>query len=105
MFQKSTSWISEDDFYKPEEMGSSEAYAIIDDAQMNGQVSPTSEPDTVQPPPSVVHRRHNGRNFLMPESWLVTTGRHLYSPSSELQSGGKLVVGLFLLATVCVNCA
>ncbi|KAI2658770.1 Pleckstrin homology domain-containing family M member 1 [Labeo rohita] len=42
------------------EMGSSEAYAIIDDAQMNGQVSPTSEPDTVQPPPSVVHRRHNG---------------------------------------------
>ncbi|XP_050980333.1 pleckstrin homology domain-containing family M member 1 isoform X2 [Labeo rohita] len=57
---KSTSWISEDDFYKPEEMGSSEAYAIIDDAQMNGQVSPTSEPDTVQPPPSVVHRRHNG---------------------------------------------
>ncbi|XP_016096244.1 pleckstrin homology domain-containing family M member 1 [Sinocyclocheilus grahami] len=57
---KSTSWISEDDFYKPEEMGSSEAYAVIDIAQMNGQVMPTSEPDTVQPPPSVVHRRHNG---------------------------------------------
>ncbi|KAK2876868.1 hypothetical protein Q8A67_020964 [Cirrhinus molitorella] len=57
---KSTSWISEDDFYKPEEMGSSEAYAVIDITQMNGQVTPTSEPDTVQPPPSVVHRRHNG---------------------------------------------
>uniref|UniRef100_A0A8C1NND0 Pleckstrin homology domain containing, family M (with RUN domain) member 1 n=1 Tax=Cyprinus carpio TaxID=7962 RepID=A0A8C1NND0_CYPCA len=57
---KSTSWISEDDFYKPEEMGSSEAYAVIDIAQMNGQVTSTSEPDTVQTPPSVVHRRHNG---------------------------------------------
>ncbi|XP_073684812.1 pleckstrin homology domain-containing family M member 1 [Garra rufa] len=57
---KSTSWISEDDFYKPEEMSSSEAYAVIDIAQMNGQVTPTSEPDTVQTPTSVVHRRHNG---------------------------------------------
>uniref|UniRef100_A0A8C2L5P4 Pleckstrin homology domain containing, family M (with RUN domain) member 1 n=1 Tax=Cyprinus carpio TaxID=7962 RepID=A0A8C2L5P4_CYPCA len=57
---KSTSWISEDDFYKPEEMGSSEAYAVIDIAQMNGQVTSTSESDTVQTPPSVVHRRHNG---------------------------------------------
>uniref|UniRef100_A0A8C1A4L2 Pleckstrin homology domain containing, family M (with RUN domain) member 1 n=1 Tax=Cyprinus carpio carpio TaxID=630221 RepID=A0A8C1A4L2_CYPCA len=57
---KSTSWISEDDFYKPEEMGSSEAYAVIDIAQMNGQATSTSESDTVQTPPSVVHRRHNG---------------------------------------------
>ncbi|XP_052466954.1 pleckstrin homology domain-containing family M member 1 [Carassius gibelio] len=56
----STSWISEDDFYKPEEMGSSEAYAVIDVVQMNGQVTLTSEPDSVQPPPSVVHRRPNG---------------------------------------------
>ncbi|XP_067226128.1 pleckstrin homology domain-containing family M member 1 isoform X2 [Chanodichthys erythropterus] len=57
---KSTSWISEDDFYKPEETGSSEAYAVIDITQLNEQVTPTSEPDTLQPPPSVVHRRQNG---------------------------------------------
>ncbi|XP_051770137.1 pleckstrin homology domain-containing family M member 1 isoform X2 [Ctenopharyngodon idella] len=57
---KSTSWISEDDFYKPQETGSSEAYAVIDITQSNGQVTPTSEPDTLQPPPSVVHRRQNG---------------------------------------------
>ncbi|XP_016398940.1 pleckstrin homology domain-containing family M member 1-like [Sinocyclocheilus rhinocerous] len=57
---KSTSWISEDDFYKPEKMDSSEAYAVIDIAQMNGQETPTSEPDGIQSTPSVVHRRHNG---------------------------------------------
>lgn len=57
---KSTSWISEDDFYKPEETGSSEAHAVIDITQLNGQVTPTSEPDTLQPPPSVVHLRQNG---------------------------------------------
>uniref|UniRef100_A0A8C2B230 Pleckstrin homology domain containing, family M (with RUN domain) member 1 n=1 Tax=Cyprinus carpio TaxID=7962 RepID=A0A8C2B230_CYPCA len=57
---KSTSWISEDDFYKPEKMDSPEAYAVIDIAQMNGQESPTSEPAGIQSAPSVVHRRHNG---------------------------------------------
>uniref|UniRef100_A0A9J8A5G7 Pleckstrin homology domain containing, family M (with RUN domain) member 1 n=1 Tax=Cyprinus carpio carpio TaxID=630221 RepID=A0A9J8A5G7_CYPCA len=58
--QKSTSWISEDDFYKPEKMDSPEAYAVIDIAQMNGEESPTSEPAGIQSAPSVVHRRHNG---------------------------------------------
>ncbi|XP_067285902.1 pleckstrin homology domain-containing family M member 1 [Pseudorasbora parva] len=57
---KSTSWISEDDFYKPEETGSSEACAVIDVTQLNEQVTPTSEPETLQSPPSVVHRRQNG---------------------------------------------
>uniref|UniRef100_A0A9J7Y4Q6 Pleckstrin homology domain containing, family M (with RUN domain) member 1 n=1 Tax=Cyprinus carpio carpio TaxID=630221 RepID=A0A9J7Y4Q6_CYPCA len=57
---KSTSWISEDDFYKPEKMDSPEAYAVIDIAQMNGEESPTSEPAGIQSAPSVVHRRHNG---------------------------------------------
>uniref|UniRef100_A0A673MD02 Pleckstrin homology domain-containing family M member 1-like n=1 Tax=Sinocyclocheilus rhinocerous TaxID=307959 RepID=A0A673MD02_9TELE len=41
-------------------MDSSEAYAVIDIAQMNGQETPTSEPDGIQSTPSVVHRRHNG---------------------------------------------
>uniref|UniRef100_A0A8C1IE08 Pleckstrin homology domain containing, family M (with RUN domain) member 1 n=1 Tax=Cyprinus carpio TaxID=7962 RepID=A0A8C1IE08_CYPCA len=60
--QKSTSWISEDDFYKPEKMDSPEAYAVIDIAQMNGRESPTSEPAGIQSAPSVVHRRHNGKD-------------------------------------------
>uniref|UniRef100_A0A8C1IE06 Pleckstrin homology domain containing, family M (with RUN domain) member 1 n=1 Tax=Cyprinus carpio TaxID=7962 RepID=A0A8C1IE06_CYPCA len=59
---KSTSWISEDDFYKPEKMDSPEAYAVIDIAQMNGRESPTSEPAGIQSAPSVVHRRHNGKD-------------------------------------------
>ncbi|XP_026133058.1 pleckstrin homology domain-containing family M member 1-like isoform X2 [Carassius auratus] len=57
---KSTSWISEDDFYKPEKMDSPEAYAVIDIAQMNGPETPTSEPTSIQSTPSVVHRRQNG---------------------------------------------
>lgn len=57
---KSTSWISEEDFHKPEDLSISEAYAIIDVTPMNGQVSPVCEADELQPPPSVVHRRHNG---------------------------------------------
>ncbi|XP_059387743.1 pleckstrin homology domain-containing family M member 1-like isoform X2 [Carassius carassius] len=57
---KSTSWISEDDFYKPEKMDSPEAYAVIDIAQMNGPETPTSEPAGIQSTPSVVHRRQNG---------------------------------------------
>ncbi|XP_043110101.1 pleckstrin homology domain-containing family M member 1 [Puntigrus tetrazona] len=57
---KSTSWISEDDFYKPGKTDSSEAYAVIDIVQTNGQETPTSETDCIQAAPSVVHRRHNG---------------------------------------------
>ncbi|XP_051530923.1 pleckstrin homology domain-containing family M member 1-like [Myxocyprinus asiaticus] len=57
---KYTSWISEEDFYKPEETGNSEGHAIIDVTKMNGQVTPTPEPDSLQSPPSVVHRRQNG---------------------------------------------
>ncbi|XP_052426914.1 pleckstrin homology domain-containing family M member 1 isoform X2 [Carassius gibelio] len=57
---KSTSWISEDDFYKPEKMDSPEAYAVIDISQMNGPETPTSEPTSIQSTPSVVHRRQNG---------------------------------------------
>ncbi|XP_051968375.1 pleckstrin homology domain-containing family M member 1-like [Xyrauchen texanus] len=57
---KCTSWISEEDFHKPEETGRYEEHAVIDIAQIIGQVTPTPEPDRLQSPPSVVHRRQNG---------------------------------------------
>lgn len=84
MSQKSTSWISEEDFYKPEKVDRSEAYAVIDIAQMNGQETPTSEPDGIQSTPSVVHRRHNGKKDTRREFPKTS-----YLPSPELQSGGK----------------
>ncbi|XP_051523360.1 pleckstrin homology domain-containing family M member 1-like isoform X2 [Myxocyprinus asiaticus] len=70
---KSTSWISEEDFYKPEETGNSVGHAIIDVTQMNGQVTPTPEPDSLQSPPSVVHRRQNG--LLNPFRGLLKLGQ------------------------------
>ncbi len=95
MSQKSTSWISEEDFYKPEKMESSEAYAVIDIAQMNGQETPTSEPDGIQSTPSVVHRRHNGKKDTRREF-----SKTSYLPSLSSKVVGKVVVCLFLLATV-----
>lgn len=58
----SPSWISEDDFYKPDpyESGDSEGPEVSDATQMNGTVSPASEPVSHQSPPSVVHRRQIG---------------------------------------------
>ncbi|XP_076844035.1 pleckstrin homology domain-containing family M member 1 [Brachyhypopomus gauderio] len=57
--QTSPSWISEEDFYKPDPYGSgdSEGPDNSDVAQMNGTVSPGPEPLS---PPSVVHRRQIG---------------------------------------------
>lgn len=94
MSQKSTSWISEEDFYKPEKIDRSEAYAVIDIAQMNGQETPTSEPDGIQSTPSVVHRRHNGKKDTrreFPNAWFLVSNywKTFYLPSPELQSGGK----------------
>ncbi|KAA0725551.1 Pleckstrin -like proteiny domain-containing family M member 1 [Triplophysa tibetana] len=57
---QSTSWISEEDFYKPEMSRNFEGHVCLDTTQMNGQVETTPEPDGVQSPPSVVHRRQNG---------------------------------------------
>ncbi|TRY55666.1 hypothetical protein DNTS_016514 [Danionella cerebrum] len=56
---KSTSWISEEDFCKPEDRSMSEEYAVIEVTQLNDQEMPLSETDGPQSPPSVVHRRHN----------------------------------------------
>lgn len=61
VFQQSTSWISEEDFYKPEMSRNSEGHVCVDTTQMNGQVKTTPEPDDVHSPPSVVHRRQNGK--------------------------------------------
>ncbi|KAG9267429.1 pleckstrin homology domain-containing family M member 1 [Astyanax mexicanus] len=59
----SPSWISEEDFYKPDPYGSgdSEGPDVSDVTQMNGTVSPASpEPASHQSPPCVVHRRQIG---------------------------------------------
>ncbi|XP_030631587.1 pleckstrin homology domain-containing family M member 1 [Chanos chanos] len=58
----STSWISEDDFYKPVPDDSShleDPYSVSNSC-MNGSVSPVAESETPQSPPSVVHRRQIG---------------------------------------------
>ncbi|XP_072523165.1 pleckstrin homology domain-containing family M member 1 [Salminus brasiliensis] len=59
---KSPSWISEEDFYKPDPYGSgdSEGPEVSDVAQINGTISPVSELASHQSPPSVVHRRQIG---------------------------------------------
>uniref|UniRef100_W5LPV3 Pleckstrin homology domain containing, family M (with RUN domain) member 1 n=1 Tax=Astyanax mexicanus TaxID=7994 RepID=W5LPV3_ASTMX len=58
----SPSWISEEDFYKPDPYGSgdSEGPDVSDVTQMNGTVSPASpELASHQSPPCVVHRLSN----------------------------------------------
>ncbi|KAG5262951.1 hypothetical protein AALO_G00280820 [Alosa alosa] len=57
-----TSWISEDDFYKPEtdESGSLTDQPTFGAALMNGSLSPPPEPEVPQVAPSVVHRRQIG---------------------------------------------
>ncbi|XP_062381751.1 pleckstrin homology domain-containing family M member 1 [Sardina pilchardus] len=57
-----TSWISEDDFYKPEtdEYGSLTDQPTFGAPLTNGSLSPPPEPETPQVAPSVVHRRHKG---------------------------------------------
>ncbi|KAL6474838.1 hypothetical protein MHYP_G00158780 [Metynnis hypsauchen] len=59
---KSPSWISEEDFHKPDPFGSgdSEGPDSLDVTQVNGKISPVSEPASHQSPPSVVHRRQIG---------------------------------------------
>ncbi|XP_066521576.1 pleckstrin homology domain-containing family M member 1 [Hoplias malabaricus] len=58
----SPTWISEDDFHKPDptRTGDSEGPEVLDVAQRNGKISPVSEPETHQFPPRVVHRRQIG---------------------------------------------
>lgn len=94
MSQKSTSWISEEDFYKPEKTYYSEAYAVVDIAQMNGQETPTSEGDGIPSPPSVVHRRHNGKKDTR-----LCTCRAL-----SCKVVGEVEVCLFSLATMRLLC-
>ncbi|KAL2078649.1 hypothetical protein ACEWY4_026334 [Coilia grayii] len=59
--QNPTSWISEEDIYKPvaEECGSLKEGSGFETAQMNGSLSPPPEPEVPQTP-SVVHRRQIG---------------------------------------------
>ncbi|KAJ8264613.1 hypothetical protein GJAV_G00151290 [Gymnothorax javanicus] len=59
---KCPSWISEDDFYKPraeETSGPEEAVCPIL-AVVNGISTPSTEPESLPSPPSVVHRRQIG---------------------------------------------
>ncbi|XP_036389729.1 pleckstrin homology domain-containing family M member 1 [Megalops cyprinoides] len=61
-FPKCRSWISEDDFYKPhtEETSEAEEALCSSAAHGNGAASPATEPESLQSPPSVVHRRQIG---------------------------------------------
>lgn len=62
VYQNPTSWISEDDFYKPvtDESGSLMDQPTFGAALMNGSLSPSPEPEVPQAAPSVVHRRQMG---------------------------------------------
>ncbi|XP_035261292.1 pleckstrin homology domain-containing family M member 1 [Anguilla anguilla] len=59
---KSSSWISEDDIYKPRivETSEPEEALCLNAALVNGTASPITEPESPQSPPSVVHRRQVG---------------------------------------------
>ncbi|XP_065098779.1 pleckstrin homology domain-containing family M member 1 [Paramisgurnus dabryanus] len=57
---KDTSWISEDDIIKPEKNENSEENTSVNTMQINAQMLATPIPDSLQLPPSVVHRRPNG---------------------------------------------
>nr|XP_055031193.1 pleckstrin homology domain-containing family M member 1 [Misgurnus anguillicaudatus]XP_055031194.1 pleckstrin homology domain-containing family M member 1 [Misgurnus anguillicaudatus] len=57
---KATSWISPEDFYGPETNGNSEENTSVNTMQINAQMLATPIPDSLQLPPSVVHRRPNG---------------------------------------------
>ncbi|KAK3529405.1 hypothetical protein QTP70_031129 [Hemibagrus guttatus] len=60
--QKSRSWISDEDIYKPDTYAScdSEESDVLESVLVNGMVSAVAEPESHQSPPSVVRRRQIG---------------------------------------------
>ncbi|KAI5609748.1 pleckstrin-likey domain-containing family M member 1 isoform 1 [Silurus asotus] len=57
---KSSSWISDEDIYKPENYANPEEPDDVESTQMNGAVFPVAEPEAHLSPPSVVRRRQIG---------------------------------------------
>lgn len=64
--QKSRSWISDEDIYKPDTYasGGSEELEDVESTQINGTPSPVTEPESMTSPPSVVRRRQIGKHTI-----------------------------------------
>lgn len=64
--QKSRSWISDEDIYKPDTYAScdSEESDVLESVLVNGMVPAVAEPESHQSPPSVVRRRQIGKEMM-----------------------------------------